>query len=67
VDLPWRNQTAHKQAFAQAQDWADLYPAELRGCATLPPYQKFYTPDLVEIVRQRYQTDIELFGYEFAA
>ena len=67
LDLPWRNQTPHHAVSAPTTQWADLYPAELHDCSPVPPYQSFYTPDLVEIVRQRYQQDIELFGYEFAA
>jgi len=65
LDLPWRNKTGYNDSADSAQPWTDRYPAALRTYPQLPSYQQFYTPELVELVRQRYQTDIERFEYEF--
>lgn len=45
--------------------YSDYTPAELRQLSQYPVYTEFYTPELLELVRQRYTEDVENFGYQF--
>ena len=47
--------------------YADYTPAELRQLSQYPAYTEFYTPELLELVRQRYTADVENFGYQFGS
>ncbi|MCK5174371.1 MAG: sulfotransferase family 2 domain-containing protein, partial [Planctomycetes bacterium] len=47
----------------------NCYADELRkikeDCGGFPDYKRFYPPDLRELVANKYQKDIEIFGYNF--
>ena len=72
-DLPWSNRSKREKNSSGVQPekkirghYADYDRSQLRKLGQYPKYQEFYTPDLIELVRQRYKQDIETFGYEFA-
>ena len=44
---------------------ADVSAGMLKHLPAFPPYQFFYTPDLVEIVGSIYREDVATFGYDF--
>jgi len=33
--------------------------------STKKNYREYYTPELIELVRERYQKDIDILGYKF--
>ena len=43
----------------------NLNRSELRKLDKYPKYQDFYSPELMELVKQRYKQDIKMFDYEF--
>ena len=69
VELPYSS--ARKANYIDEEDrdnlvsYAESYANELRTMKKLPQYKKFYTPELVELVREKYRQDIEMFGYDF--
>jgi hypothetical protein len=65
LDIPWHNKTIYNDIFDENKDWPNLYPCELIKLSKYPDNKKFYTPELVELVRKRYKKDIEMFEYEF--
>lgn len=66
LELPKLNRTKYDSGSGYSQNFADFSPQDLRKLPHgLPKYQQFYTPELIEIVRQRYQKDIERFTYDF--
>lgn len=44
---------------------SDLYPSELLSLKKLPSYKAFYTDDLIQMISERYQEDVDAFGYTF--
>ena len=65
LDLEWMNKTEKTENSSISENYADYYPQYLRKLGEIPNYRSFYTPELVELVRSRYQNDIEMFDYEF--
>ena len=69
-DLPHTNKTTSVEGvncskeLSADKNYADHYPSELIKLKKLPGYSEFYTPELVDIIRQRYIKDIEKFGYD---
>jgi len=61
--LEHRNRTEY--AFGNTECVADFTAAKLNDLQAFPPYQFFYTPELIEIVGKIYSGDIEAFGYDF--
>lgn len=54
------------QTIKSDKHFCDYSPTELKQLISgLPRYESFYTPELIECVRQRYQKDIEIFNYSF--
>ena len=47
------------------ENYCDYSPHQLRQLTGFPQYKYFYTPELIECVRHRYQEDIQRFGYTF--
>lgn len=45
--------------------WSNLYANELKTLNEYPSYINFYTKELIELVSNRYQKDIKIFGYDF--
>lgn len=66
LELPKLNSTKYVEKSQNNQNFADFSSQELRSLSgKFPKYQQFYTPELIELVRQRYKQDIELVSYEF--
>ena len=65
LDLEWANKTKKTENVDILENYADYYPDSLRQLKQMPNYKSFYTPDLVELVRERYRNDVEMFDYEF--
>lgn len=65
LDLEWANKTEKTGNMDALKNYADYYPDSLRQLEQMPNYKSFYTPDLVELVRERYRNDVEMFDYEF--
>lgn len=65
LDLEWANKTKKTENVNVLENYADYYPDSLRQLKQMPNYKSFYTPDLVELVRERYRNDVEMFDYEF--
>ena len=65
LDLEWANKTNKTENSNTFENYGDYYPKELRKLEKMPDYKSFYTPELAELVRNRYQNDIEMFDYEF--
>jgi hypothetical protein len=66
LELPKLNSTKYEAVPQNNQNFADFSSQELRNLSgKFPRYQQFYTPELIELVRQRYKQDIELGNYEF--
>jgi tetratricopeptide (TPR) repeat protein len=65
LDLEWANKTEKTENINVLENYADYYPDSLRQLKQMPNYKSFYTPDLVELVRERYRNDVEMFDYEF--
>ena len=70
LDLPRRRPTVRNKNIYSNLDsktnCSDYYPADFIRLNVCPNYQQFYTPDLIELVRERYQEDITRFNYDFA-
>lgn len=67
LELPKLNKTKYSSSSNKEQNFSKLSPSELRNWKTiLPDYKQFYTPELIDLVGQRYAQDIEMFGYAFA-
>lgn len=45
--------------------FSSYYPSELNKLGSYPYYTKFYNKSLIELVKKRYQKDIDLFSYTF--
>ena len=73
LNLPWSNKSnrvnhgSYTKGLDRNRHYSDYGRSELRKLAQYPKYQEFYTPELIELVRQRYRKDVEMFGYEFAS
>lgn len=67
LELPKLNTTRYEAFnFVHDQCFADFSPQALRQMAGgLPKYQQFYTPELIERVRQRYRKDVDVLLYDF--
>ncbi|MEM1252666.1 MAG: sulfotransferase family protein [Cyanobacteria bacterium P01_H01_bin.21] len=68
VSIPWSNKTSSKHSTddsQQLENLADFYPTETIALTSPSKYQQFYTPDLIDLVRNRYEEDIKRFGYKF--
>lgn len=68
MSVPWSNKSSTKRSnddFQRLECLADLYPSEIRTLNSPTRYKQFYTSDLVELVRERYRTDVERFDYNF--
>lgn len=66
LELPKLNRTKYDSTSSCSQIFADFSSQDLRKLPHgLPKYQQFYTPELIDLVRQRYKEDIEIFAYEF--
>jgi hypothetical protein len=67
LELPKVNKTDYSISSNIINNYSTLSPSELRSLKTgFPSYQNLYTPELIDLVAQRYAKDIEMFGYEFA-
>lgn len=69
AELPWANKSNRrdhqKKEISSPTLCSDLNRAELKQLKYFPGYQSFYTPDLIELVGNRYQDDVEKFAYDF--
>lgn len=66
LELPKVNKTDYSLSLEKINNYSNLSPSQLRSLETgLPSYQNFYTPELIDLVGQRYAKDIEMFGYEY--
>lgn len=67
LDLPKLNVTKYSSSpTAEQNNVSEFLPSELRKHVDKSPnYQAFYTPELIDLVRQRYEKDISLFNYSF--
>jgi len=66
LELPDLNRTQYIAMPTQDGNYATTSALELKSFGkSLPAYQQFYTPELMEKVANRYAKSIELFGYEF--
>ncbi|MGF1489031.1 MAG: sulfotransferase family protein [Prochloraceae cyanobacterium] len=65
IDLPWTNKTQKKQEHHD-RNYSDYRPLQLSELERLPGDRQLYTPDLIELVAQKYRQDIEMFDYNFA-
>ena len=63
VNLPQKNVTTYKNVSSLTGDCSNLYPSELKQLASRPSAKFFYTPDLVDLVKQRYKSDFEQLKY----
>ncbi|MGD1855422.1 MAG: sulfotransferase family protein [Leptolyngbyaceae cyanobacterium] len=68
--LPWANKSNRSKDFKSGNINSDtcystLDRTELRRLKSFPNYRCFYTPDLVDLVGNRYQDDIKRFTYDF--
>ncbi len=63
------NKTSYKKYIKSdplSEDYSTLTPKQLRNLESkIPAYQQFYTSELVEAVRNRYNDDVTLFSYSF--
>lgn len=67
LELPKVNKTDYSTPSEIINNYPTLPASDLRIFKTgLPSYQNFYTPELIDLVTQRYAKDIEMFGYKFA-
>ena len=65
-EIPKVNKTEYSSSDATIENYWNISSSQLRSIKTgLPSYQYFYTPELIDLVGQRYIKDIETFGYEF--
>jgi tetratricopeptide (TPR) repeat protein len=53
------------QEFNDDLEFHNLYPQELRMLSGLPKAKQLYTPELKQIVRERYSRDVELYEKTF--
>ena len=66
LELPKVNKTDYSLSLEKINNCSNLSPSQLRSLETgLPGYHNFYTPELIDLVGQRYAKDIEMFGYEY--
>ena len=72
-NLGWANRskraTVNQTAIAKSGElhYSDYTPTQLRQLDRYPSYTEFYTPELLELVGQRYTADVENYGYQFGA
>lgn len=67
LELPKLNKTEYSSSSNNQQNFAKISASEFRSWkTTLPDYKQFYTPELIDLVSQRYAQDIQIFGYNFA-
>ncbi len=69
ADLGWANRSKRAEVTnnISTEDYASYTPAQLRQLGQYPAYTEFYTPELLDLVKQRYTEDVENFGYQFGA
>jgi hypothetical protein len=74
INLDWANSSKRTAISGElpkivpgARHYADYTPAEFRQLSQYPAYTEFYTPELLELVRQRYTADVDNFGYQFGS
>ena len=69
ADLGWANRSKRAEVSnnVSTEDCASYTPARLRQLSQYPAYTEFYTPELLDLVEQRYTEDVENFGYQFGA
>ena len=66
LELPKVNKTDYSTSSDINNNYSTLSPSELRSLKTgFPSYKNLYTPELIDLVAQRYAKDLEMFGYEF--
>ncbi|MGB3757393.1 MAG: sulfotransferase family protein [Rivularia sp. (in: cyanobacteria)] len=67
LEVPKENKTDYSVSSDTINNYWDISSSQLRSIqAGLPSYQHFYTPELIDLVGQRYAKDIEMFEYDFA-
>jgi len=64
--LPHKNRV-ERGNIAGGKNLADVPAGILRQYEVAPLMEQFWTPDLVELVANRYYQDIEMFGYSYRA
>lgn len=66
-ELPQKNPNQYTETPKNSFDihWSKLTPSELKTIKYYPKYQEFYTEELRELVKKRYEKDLKMFGYEF--
>ncbi len=64
IALPKKNVTTYEKIADSVQNYADVYPSELKQLGKRPNYQFFYTSDLIDLVKQRYKSDFEKLDYD---
>ena len=70
LNLPFKIKRFNKTAYSESKEDSEPYhaftSAEIRALESkVPNYKMFYTPELTELVRQRYAADTERFDYSF--
>jgi hypothetical protein len=68
LDIPKSNKAINSNVSVfknQKNGYAFLYPNDMERSLEFPSYEKYYTPYLIELVREKYKKDIENFGYDF--
>lgn len=64
--VPHRHKTEYRSDGSHsARKFCDIPSIDLQEMEGLPTYRQFYSAELKEMVAERYQRDIELFGYHF--
>ncbi|MGB3788101.1 MAG: sulfotransferase family protein [Phormidesmis sp.] len=66
IDMGRNNKTAYSMVCNTIDGCSRLTSSQIRYLeGGIPDYRKFYTPELIELVKDRYIQDVENFGYTF--